>query len=65
MILVGVAEDHGLDPTVPWRDATIELDEEPVRVRPAVDQQAAAVRTLDEDGIALPDIEDRDARDPG
>ena len=42
VILVRVGEDHRIDPTVPRRDASVQGDEQPIRVRPAVDEQAAA-----------------------
>ena len=42
MILVGVAEDHRIDPPVPRRDPSVEGRQQPVRVRAAVDEQAAA-----------------------
>ena len=61
MVLVRVAEHDGVDPPVPRRDPLVEVDEQAVRVRPAVDQQPTAARSFDEDGIALPDVEDRHA----
>ena len=62
VVLVRVRQDDRVDPPVPRRDPPIELDEQPVGIRPAIDQQAAAARALDEDGVALPDVEDRDPR---
>lgn len=60
MVLVGMRQDHGIDPAIPRRDAAIERHEQPVGIGAAVDEQPAAVRTLDEDGVALTDIEHRD-----
>ena len=60
VILVGVAEDDGVDPSVPRRDPGIEDDHQAARIRTTVDEQAAAARSLDEDGVALPDVEDGD-----
>jgi hypothetical protein len=38
VVLVWVGQDHRVDATVPWRDQAVELDEQPIRVRPAIDQ---------------------------
>ena len=59
MILVRVGEDEQVDPAIPRRQSRVERDEQPVRVRPAVDQQATAATALDEDRVALADVEDR------
>ena len=53
MVLVRVGQDDDVDPAVPRREAPIERDEQPVRVRSAVDEQPAAARALDEDRVAL------------
>ena len=42
MVLVRVAQDDGIDATIPRRDPLVELDEQPVGVGPAVDQQPSA-----------------------
>jgi hypothetical protein len=42
MIFVGVRQDDRVDPPIPWRDLTIQRDQEAIRVGPAVDQQPAA-----------------------
>jgi hypothetical protein len=60
MVLVGMREDDRVQPPVPRGDASVELDEEAVRIRPAVDQESTAVGSLDEDRVALTDVEDRD-----
>jgi hypothetical protein len=57
VILVRVGEDHQVDPTIPGRNVRIELDEQPIRVGPAVHQQTAAAVALDQNRVALPDIE--------
>ena len=62
MILVRVRQDQRVDAPVPRRDPAVEGDEQSVRIRPSVDQEPTAARALDEDRIALSDIEDRDAR---
>ena len=51
-----------VDPPIPGREALVERHEQPIRVGPAVDEQAAAARALDEDRVALADVEDRDPR---
>jgi hypothetical protein len=60
MVLVGVRKDDRVDPPVPGWEASIQGDQEAVRVGSAVDQQPPAARSLDQDGIALADVEDRD-----
>jgi hypothetical protein len=62
VILVRVGQDQGVDPAIPRRDAAVEGDQQPVGIRTTVDQQPTAMRALDEDRVALSDIEDRDAR---
>ena len=59
VILVRMREDHGIDPAIPWRDAAIECDQQPVGIRTAIHEESPAARALDEDGIALADVEDR------
>jgi len=65
VILVWVRQDQGVDASVPRRDAAVERDEEPVGIGTSVDQQPTAARALDEDRVALSDIEDRHARRSG
>ena len=62
VIFVRVRQDDGIEPAIPRRDPPIELDEQPVGIRPAVDEQAPAARALDEDRVALPDVQDRHRR---
>ncbi len=62
VILVRVGQDQGVDPPIPRRDAAVERDQQPVGIRTTVDEQPATVRALDEDRVALPDVEDRNAR---
>jgi hypothetical protein len=63
VILVGVRQDDRVDAAIPRRQSLIECDEQPARVRAAVDEQPAASATLDEDRVALADVNDREARD--
>lgn len=62
VILVGMAEDKGIDPTIPGRQPLVQGDQQPAGIRPAIDEESTAAATLHEDRIALPDVEDRDAR---
>ena len=59
-----MGQDEDVDPAVPRRQPPIELDEEPVRIGSAVDEHPAASTALDEDRVALADVEDRDPRRP-
>lgn len=68
MVLMGVRQDDHIDPAVPRRDPPIELDEQPIRIRSAVDQHSTTARPLDEDRVALSHVQDRhpdDAAGPG
>ena len=64
VILVRVGEQHDIDATVPDRDALVETSDEDVRVASAVDEDTRPVVRLDEDRIALADVEDRDEQGP-
>ena len=46
MVLVGMGEDDEVDAAVPGRDAGVELEQETVRVRAAVDEEAAALAVI-------------------
>ena len=63
VVLVRVAQDQRVDAAVPRRDAPVELDEQAVGIGAAVDQQSASPGALDEDRVALPDVEHGHARD--
>ena len=63
VILVRVRQDDRVDAAIPRRQSLVEGDEEVARVRPAVDEQPAAPAPLDEDRVALADVDDREARD--
>ena len=65
VILVRVREDHCIDPSIPRRDAPIELDQQSIRIRPTVDEQATTVRPFDQDRVALADVEHAYASDAG
>ncbi len=64
MVLVRVAEDQDVDPPIPGREAGVELEDQPIGVRPAVDQQPAAGVAFDQDRVALADVEHRDVDCP-
>ena len=61
VILVRVGGDDQVDAAIPGGDEPIELDGEPRGIGPTVDEHAG-VAALDEDGITLPNVEDRDAQ---
>ena len=60
VVLVRMGQDEDVDPAVPRRQPAIELDEQPVRIGAAVDEHPSAAAALDEDRVALADVEDRD-----
>jgi hypothetical protein len=64
VVLVGMRQHDDVDPSVPRRDAGVECDEEGIGIGSAVDEKARAALALDEDRVALPDVEDRDADPP-
>jgi hypothetical protein len=57
VVLVRVAEHDDVDPAVPRGEPPVELDQQPLGVRAAVDQHSRAAPTLDQDRVALPDVE--------
>jgi hypothetical protein len=59
-----MAEHENVDSAVPRWQALVERDEEPRRIRTAVDDQPAAPPALDQDPIALADVEHDDAGEP-
>lgn len=63
VILVRMGQDDDVDAPIPRWQALVERHDEAPGVRTAIDQEAAAARSLQEDRIALPDVEDRQARD--
>ena len=59
-----MAEHEDVDPAVPWRQALVEREEEPARIRAAVDHEPASAAAFDEDPVALPDVKDDDPSKP-
>lgn len=57
VVLVGMCEHQDIDPAVPGRDARIEGEEQPVRVRPAVHQDSPACGRLQQDRVTLADVQ--------
>jgi hypothetical protein len=57
VVLVRVSQDEQVDPTFEERKVGAQPAQREVRVRPAVDQHRGAGRGLDEDRVALPDVE--------
>jgi hypothetical protein len=64
VVLVRMRQDEQVDPTIPGRQSTIQRDEQAARIGASVNQQPAATIALDEDRVALADIEDVDADMP-
>ena len=76
VVLVRMGQHQHVDPAVPRRDAGVQLEQEPVRVRPAVDEHPGPAPALEQDGIPLADVEhhetgragrgipEREGRDP-
>jgi hypothetical protein len=63
VVLVRVREDHAIDAPVPRRDSLVEHDEQAARIWAAIDEEPTAARALDEDRVALSDVEHAHARD--
>jgi hypothetical protein len=63
VVFVGVGQDDEVDMAVPERDAFVEATDQQVGVRTSVDQHALALRRLQEDGIALADVENGDRQE--
>lgn len=60
VIVVGVSQDDRVQAPIPGRDVAVQGGRERLPVRPAVHQDAPAAIALDEDGVALPYVEDDD-----
>ncbi len=60
VILVRVGQDDQIETPVPRRKARVERGQKLVRIRASVDQQPPAARPLEQQRIALADIQDRD-----
>jgi hypothetical protein len=61
VILVGMGQHDNVDPPVPGRHLLVESDEEPVRIRPAVDEHPCATAAFDQDRVALAHIKHHEA----
>jgi hypothetical protein len=57
MILVRMADDDDIHPAVPWRQPFVERHDQAVRIRAGIEQHARAPPALDQDGVALADVE--------
>jgi hypothetical protein len=60
VVLVRVGQHDQVQPSIPRRHPSVEGGEQPVRVGAGVDQHPAAARTVEQQGVALPDIQHRD-----
>jgi hypothetical protein len=57
VVLVRVAEHQQVEAPVPGRDSLVEAAQQQVRIGPAVDEHPGAARSLQQDGVALPDVQ--------
>ncbi len=64
VILVRVGQDNRVDASIPRRELLIERHQETVWIWTTVHQESPPATAFDQDGVALPDIEDRDRRQP-
>ena len=64
VVLVGMREHDDVEAAIPWREALVERPEEPVGTWPAIDDHATTPVAFDEDGVALPDVENGHANRP-
>ena len=64
VVLVGMGQHEQVDPAVPGRHVRVEGDEEAIRIGSAIDEHPRAAVRVDEDRVALPDVEDRDPDPP-
>jgi hypothetical protein len=60
VVLMRMCQDHDVDAPVPRREPLVERLEQAVRIGAAVDHHPAAPVALDQDRVALADIEHRD-----
>ena len=63
VVLVRVGQDDDVDAPIPRRQALVERDEKASGVRTAVDEETTTTLPLQKDRIALPDVENGQARD--
>ena len=64
VILVRVRQHHDVEPPVPRRDARVQRQQDPIGVGATVDQHPGAGPRLEQDRVALPDVQDGEARLP-
>ena len=64
VILVGMGQHEQVDAAVPGRHVRVEGDKEAIRIGSAIDEHPRAPVGVDEDRVALPDIEHRDPDPP-
>lgn len=60
VVLVRVGQQRHVDVSVPGRDALVEPPHEEVGVGAAVDEEAATIGGLEQDGVTLSDVEHAD-----
>lgn len=64
VVLVRMAEHDDVDPAIPGRQSLVERLQEAGGIGPAVDHHPPAATALDQDRVALPDVQQRDRREP-
>ncbi len=57
VVLVRMCQDHQVDTSIPHGDALVEPAHQQVRIGATIDEHAAAVGDLQQDGVALADVE--------
>jgi hypothetical protein len=60
VVFVGMGQDQQVDPPVPRRQPGIQRNQQAIRIRPPIDEHPAAAAAVNEDRIALPDIQNAD-----
>ena len=59
VVLVGMRDHDEIEATIPRRDSRVEQGNQPVGVRAGVDEDSATGRSLEQDRVALTDVEHR------
>ena len=62
MVLVWMRQERCVDPSVPGRDPLVESPHQDVGIGAAVDEHARTVPCLQQDGVALADVQDADPK---
>ena len=60
VVLVRMRQDHDVEPAVPRRHPRVQLEQQPLRVRSTVHEHPGPVPRLEEDRVALADVQHHD-----